>query len=672
MKRLLLLLITTAMLISACNRNNTDTPDPINDNNIDELAIADNFDYNTAKLIKFNIQALDMNNVPFEKVRIYIYDGPKLDGGKLLLSGATNSEGVFTTEQNLAAYHKTLFVNTNYIGLPHEVEVEIVNNKIEVILGGSPSNNKSFEEISPKSTNADITFLSTYNSYGVPNNLEPERDQISQNFLNDLNATFPEGSYLFNTHPQYFDPTAVQDLKVIKESDIWITFVHEGAGFRNTAAFYTYDLDNPPTSINDIDEIKVIFPNASRNGSGGGLYPGDKVKIGHFPANTGIGFVVIANAFRNQSVQQRNDFIYFSNPSFNPETENDKKQHTALVADDVRERYVIGFEDLHRQNKDVYRCDHDFNDLIIYATAEEFDDIDNEEIEEIDDSDPDTDGDGIPDNEDDYPNDPDRAFNNQFEGTLAYEDLWPEKGDYDFNDIVIDYDFNQITNSDNKIEKIEAIFTLKAYGAAYENGFAFQIPVEPQLIANVTGMNIQEDYITLTENNTEAGQSKAVVIVFDNCYNVLNYPGQGIGVNTTIGQPYVAPQTINIEVSFVEPASQVDIGPIPFNPFIISNMERGREIHLPDMRPTDLIDDALLGSGSDDSDETRDRYFKASNNLPWGINIVEGFDYPVEKVSIIEAHLKFAEWAESGGTSYPDWFKDLDGYRENENIYPIP
>ncbi len=30
----------------------------------------------------------------------------------------------------------------------------------------------------------------------------------------------------------------------------------------------------------------------------------------------------------------------------------------------------------------------------------------------------------------------------QFTGTLAYEDLWPGKGDYDFNDLVVDYDFD--------------------------------------------------------------------------------------------------------------------------------------------------------------------------------------------------------------------------------------
>ncbi len=56
----------------------------------------------------------------------------------------------------------------------------------------------------------------------------------------------------------------------------------------------------------------------------------------------------------------------------------------------------------------------------------------------------DTDGDGIANTLDMYPNDATRAFDNYYPsktvfGTLAFEDLWPGKGDYDMNDLVVDY-----------------------------------------------------------------------------------------------------------------------------------------------------------------------------------------------------------------------------------------
>ncbi|MDX5430392.1 MAG: LruC domain-containing protein [Bacteroidota bacterium] len=90
----------------------------------------------------------------------------------------------------------------------------------------------------------------------------------------------------------------------------------------------------------------------------------------------------------------------------------------------------------------------------------------------------DSDGDGVPNNQDDYPNDAALAFNNYMNAnfsTLMFEDLWPGKGDYDFNDLVVDYRINRITNANNKIVKAEAVVVLRAIGASYTNAFAFQI-----------------------------------------------------------------------------------------------------------------------------------------------------------------------------------------------------
>jgi hypothetical protein len=77
----------------------------------------------------------------------------------------------------------------------------------------------------------------------------------------------------------------------------------------------------------------------------------------------------------------------------------------------------------------------------------------------------DTDGDGVSDTKDDYPNDPNKAFDNIYPsndafGTLAFEDLWPAKGDYDFNDLVVDYNINQVTNAQNMIVEIECTFQI--------------------------------------------------------------------------------------------------------------------------------------------------------------------------------------------------------------------
>jgi len=260
-------------------------------------------------------------------------------------------------------------------------------------------------------------------------------------------------------------------------------------------------------------------------------------------------------------------------------------------------------------------------------------------------------------------------------GTLAYEDLWPSQGDYDFNDMVIDYQFEITSNAANFIEQVEATFVIKAFGASYQNGFGFQL--SQAIDANdltVTGHSITENYITLNGNGTEAGQARPTIIVFDNAYNEMPHPGGGaIGVNTENSASYVTPVTITVTIDF--PANtytwnQLNIA--NFNPFLISNMERGREVHLPGYQPTSLANASFFGQEDDATNLSQGKTYVNANNLPWAIHIYESFDYPIEKQDIVWVHLKFVEWAESGGTLFPNWYQNQSGYRNNALIYQQP
>lgn len=260
---------------------------------------------------------------------------------------------------------------------------------------------------------------------------------------------------------------------------------------------------------------------------------------------------------------------------------------------------------------------------------------------------------------------------NEYSGTLAFEDLWPAKGDYDFNDLVVDYHFNTTSNGFNRVEKVDATFIIKAFGASYENGFGFQLSDKIDAAdLTVTGYELSENYITLNSNGTEAGQTKPTIIVFDNAYNQMPHPGMGIGVNTEEEAPYVTPDTLRLTITFPENKySYNDLNIEGFNPFLIVNKDRSVEVHLPNYLPTDLANTSLFGTLSDASNPADNFYYMTDTRLPWALNICETFDYPLEKVEIIFAHLKFAEWAMSGGVIYPDWFKNLSGYRDNDKIY---
>ncbi len=266
-----------------------------------------------------------------------------------------------------------------------------------------------------------------------------------------------------------------------------------------------------------------------------------------------------------------------------------------------------------------------------------------------------------------------------YTGTLAFEDLWPYKGDYDFNDLVINYNFSITKNNQEYVQNITATFVIDAFGASFHNGFGFQLPnVKPDQIISVTGSDLASNSIfTLASNGLEKGQSKATVIVYDDSWRLMPYPGKGIGVNTEMDVPYVKPDTIVMQMVFYKNGAFAPGGPVKystldignFNPFLVVNQQRGVEIHLPNHAPTDLANKALLGTGDDNSNPATGRYYKTKKNLPWAINIPQAFVWPIEKQDITGAYNYFGEWAESNGVIFPDWYKDKPGYRNSDLLY---
>ncbi|MCB0804313.1 MAG: LruC domain-containing protein [Bacteroidales bacterium] len=286
----------------------------------------------------------------------------------------------------------------------------------------------------------------------------------------------------------------------------------------------------------------------------------------------------------------------------------------------------------------------------------------------------DTDNDGIPDEMDAYPQDPERAFNHFIPGeggqvTIAFEDLWPAQGDYDFNDFVVAVFGKEVANADNQIVDVYLNFVVKAVGASLNNGFGFSLEnITPEMVDNVSGMVLERGYVTLNPNGTEAGQSKAVVIVSESVEDVITR-SEGSMFNTIPENPGGTSDTTEIVIHFTDPLNPELFGPEGYNPFIIRDQNRDTEIHLAYFPPTDLMNTDLLGTGQDVSNVSTGVYFVTEANLPWGLMIMEPFDYPIEKADITQSYLFFSSWAESGGSIYPDWYKDYSGYRVDGNIF---
>jgi LruC domain-containing protein len=287
----------------------------------------------------------------------------------------------------------------------------------------------------------------------------------------------------------------------------------------------------------------------------------------------------------------------------------------------------------------------------------------------------DADTDGVADADDAYPNDATRAYNNLYPapsfGTLMFEDLWPTTGDYDFNDLVVDYRYNLVTNAANKVVEMKGTFVTRAIGASFRNGFAFQLNnLSPNKITAVTGAKYHgAPWISNASNGTENGQTFANVIVFDEAQKVLPSPG-GSGTNIMPANPKVAPDTTFITITFTAVSGQmIGLSDVVFNPYIIINQIRGKELHLPNNVPSGKVDASFFGQNQDNSIPAQGKYYKTSNNLPWALNINTSIPYAHSTNDFVTAYLKFAEWAQSNGTLYTDWYINNSGYRDASKLF---
>jgi LruC domain-containing protein len=511
------------------------------------------------------------------------------------------------------------------------------------------------------------SYMGAYTYSGVPKYLESTRDEITQEFLDDLNATLPESKKLTQSHPDYLANGNEGDIVLKEEADIWITFVHEGAGYTNALGYYLYDQATPPKVAGDIKEYMVIFPNASFSGSGGGLKSGDKVYLGRFKAGMALGWFLVPNGWSSGKVSGSR--VYYSEPSFNPESSINFKQHNVLIYDSKRGRLLLGFEDLNRESG----SDEDFNDAVFYITANPVKAVDVSRVPPMD-TPSDKDKDGISDTFDDYPEDPALAFDyfypaeNQY-GSFVVEDLWPGLGDFDFNDLVVDYQFQQKADPQNKVREMSIRLKTRAIGASFRNGFGIELPLSPDAIKSVSGSVVKGDYVKVLSNGVEANQKKAVIIAFEDSYDVLPYAGSGTGVNVEPDKGFTEPTIQEIKVVFASPLALSALGQAPFNPFLIIDGNREKEIHMSGYEPTSLANIDYFGKSQDASSPGKGWYYRTNDNLVWMLEVPTSFDYMVERQDLVKGHLKFSSWAESGGAKDADWYEDKPGNREASIIY---
>jgi hypothetical protein len=190
--------------------------------------------------------------------------------------------------------------------------------------------------------------------------------ETCETLLDTLDVMFPENEdNRDGDNADLFTGENTLTLTLLEDSPVYLTFIDEGAGLKNSLAYYTYDAENPPTSADDV-ELQMLFPNASKVGEGGALTIGDRVQLGDsdFSANTVIGFCLIVSGWKNGTTVD-GVYYHYTNTEWNT---NETQQHV-LFKESTCDDLVLCFEDIQ-----IPGGDKDYNDIIFTVNDSEEDD----------------------------------------------------------------------------------------------------------------------------------------------------------------------------------------------------------------------------------------------------------------------------------------------------------
>lgn len=512
-----------------------------------------------------------------------------------------------------------------------------------------------------------------YTLQGKASDVYSIADELPSDVLDNIYSMLPEGTEVnsaFIAPERYSSIDIDSELGGAANATVKITFLNEGAGYRNSLGYFVYETDNPPSDKDLIESHVIIFPNASKPNAGE-MLEGDTIDLSvELTTGQSIGFFVIPNgwgwsgSYNTISSLGSWNTPFYSLPDLNPESTSENRRHNVVFIDNLNEFLVMGFEDLRRPDGD-----NDFNDLLFTVEVTPFMAIDG------------VNADGSVDSKYEVlvqDSDPNLTVTSNYPSasgyaTMAFEDRWPLVGDYDFNDVVLQYQVTELLNSQRQVMKITYDYTVQAMGAAYSNGVGLKLPTV--LPKNIESATLTRNGVAVEHDIIKSGESEAVLIITENLHDDLN--DQGVFSDscsfyrTQEGCDEIqAAGVLNYQliVELSTPAARDQLGYPPYDSFIFAseNTYHGDfaasppgytwQTHFKNYEGTSFMNLAFFNVFDDHSDS--DYCFITENNMPWAINVRDVWDHPRERVDISQAYTHFPTWVISSGESHSDWYRN--------------
>jgi len=686
----LLIIAALGLIISSCTKGVDSipetTPDP------PATKVPNSFDFSTVQNVTLNVDYSAFKTygpvffgVYTENPFITVEDAPedqRNEAVKPIFEDYTETNGKYSARVELPSYAQHLYIATgNFFTGMLLMEADVQNGTVSAVAKNEnvASSRAAARAAGPGESTDDLSklklgyktdgrtkiyqdwknWLGTWNSasgrpdYLLDKSTADSKLVISESEMEGLYSAV--GSAFTSGRAMNKEYCSSPDLLLEKDSEVTFTLLGGSTCWCSSLGYYYYTDDNKPTKPEDINII-MVFPNTqdgqwaratekkleTYNGNIG-VERGDVVQLMYypniadndktgaskvFPKGTRIGFILRTQGWAKQG----NDYsIITQGPKYwnnkyntwcattdglsycsdsgkfpNPNGESRAAKFSYRTSNGEKFT-IVSFEDA--------LDDQDFDDLIFaLKPVNVFADL--PEIE------------------------PRKSSTN---GVYAFEDLWPNVGDYDLNDVLVNAKHEKEFNDKGKIIKETFYLTTYQNFVTLTSGLALTLETKttPQSIAM---------------KKMAKGSTVAEVASFTKDDNVYYLTAD---IKRELGTTYI------LELSYKDPlGSSGDMAAI--KPFIYrSEGDKNWEVHIPMEAPTAKMNTSYFGTADDSSDPSKGLYFVRKGNYPFAfylsganISVFENTILKRENESICIDMLfpDFLDWSISKGTMNQDWY----------------
>jgi hypothetical protein len=194
-----------------------------------------------------------------------------------------------------------------------------------------------------------IAFFWPFHTWAIA---EPVLLDLPEAYVAEVLGLFPEGKEI---DPRLLDYQVDPNIHLHREARIAVTFLHEGAAFRNSFGYFLYDDQDQDGAISAEEILKkeTLFADVISEAEGGTLAAGDTVNLGKFPKKTHLGFFLIVHG------RLGSEWTFYTIDALN----FDGHRHLAMRVTPDGGNIALGIEDLPWDSSD-----RDFNDIIFSFT----------------------------------------------------------------------------------------------------------------------------------------------------------------------------------------------------------------------------------------------------------------------------------------------------------------